>query len=56
MSKEKKVKLKRLSFSYPADLKKELEKEAIRDHRTLPNLIKMILDSHLERKENKSNA
>lgn len=55
MSKEKKVSLKRLSFSYPADLKKELEKEAKKDFRTLPNLIKTIIDSHIERKE-KNNA
>lgn len=54
--KEKNNTLKRLSFSYPANLKKELEKEAEKDNRTLPNLMKMIIDSHLERKEKKSNA
>lgn len=49
----KNEKIKRLSFSYPSTIKKELEKEAQKDFRKLPSLVKMILDHHLERKEKK---
>jgi len=49
--KMKKDKMKRLSFSYPNTLKKELEKEAGKDLRSLPSLIKMILDKQVNTKE-----
>lgn len=44
----------RLSFSYPEEIKQALEKIATQELRSLPNLIKFILDKHLTKiqKEN----
>ena len=39
----------RLSFSYPDEIQKPLKKEADKKMRSLPNLIKMILDNHLKK-------
>jgi tartrate dehydratase alpha subunit/fumarate hydratase class I-like protein len=41
-------KTKRICFSYPEDVKKQLEKIAKKEKRTLSGLMKIILDEHLE--------
>jgi uncharacterized Fe-S cluster-containing radical SAM superfamily protein len=41
-------KTKRICFSYPEDVKKQLEKIAKNEKRTLSGLMKIILDEHLK--------
>jgi uncharacterized Fe-S cluster-containing radical SAM superfamily protein len=41
-------KTKRICFSYPEDVKKQLEKIAKKEKRTLSGLMKIILDEHLK--------
>lgn len=46
-----KSELQRLSLSYPEELKEKLEKEAQKQKRSLPALLKLILNDYLKKQK-----
>lgn len=46
----------RLSFSYPQEMKEELQKLAENDQRSLSSYIQVILANHIEKKNNGPSA